>query len=668
MILRSPLERFCVSKVVNPIRLISIFSIFLSIVLFSSPAFAQWSKMTSFVATDVTSIAIDKSDSNLMFVGTGCNGQTICSTSAGLYRTQNGGQNWVLTTNQNLRQKKINDIAISGTGFNKNVYAAVEGVGLYKSTDSGLSWQVASLSASIGSLPITDYITQLVVSRSPTGTEVLFAVVTGEINPGDAGIYITSNNASSWSKVYTGTDIRKLVVAENDPNTLYISTNDGQIKQGKIVNLTQPLNTNFLQMSNSLPVSTPVIYDFMLDPSNPSIMYASVFGAGNIKGLYRGVIPANGLNVSGTTWTNTVGAPLLSNLVADASQFPTKFYGVTKEGTTSLGKFHVYTATSNTAGVTGWAKDDISFLGFNEDASALVVSNNVAYAATKSGLYSSGSSTSVTGTNIRLAAIVSPATIQIASTPATYTLTLTNTGQTAAQNVQISSTQALPIGLTFVSSNPVQTCNMDTLRKINCNVLNVPVGTFPTTVSFQVRADSQPTLATFSTTFVANITDSNINDNTSLNTSLTVGAQQTTPTASPINSSANVLGTVVSVTLVGIKKGQLPADNIVSYTIETNPQFGTLTIPGSTSVTAPYLMNSPTFTYSATTAGTERLSYYVTDASGARSVSSFVTITNRATSQGPIGGSTSSSEGSNGALHPLLMGLISLLYFVRRRK
>lgn len=97
-----------------------------------------------------------------------------------------------------------------------NIFAGLEGAGIYRSTDSGSTWTSASLS------PATTQVTAL-VRQAGTGSTALYAGTIG------GGVYTSTDNGVSWTVCsntgLTNTNVRSLVA--NSSGALFAGTDDG---------------------------------------------------------------------------------------------------------------------------------------------------------------------------------------------------------------------------------------------------------------------------------------------------------------------------------------------------------------------------------------------------------------------------------------------------------
>jgi photosystem II stability/assembly factor-like uncharacterized protein len=133
----------------------------------------------------------------------------VAFATGGLYRTEDEGQSWTSLWD-NQAAFGIGDFAITkdgktiylGTGEANNQRTSYAGTGMYKSTDSGKTWQFIGL-------PESHHISRIIID--PKDENVVWACVMGHLysqNP-ERGIYKTTDGGKTWNLVlgkdeYTG--------------------------------------------------------------------------------------------------------------------------------------------------------------------------------------------------------------------------------------------------------------------------------------------------------------------------------------------------------------------------------------------------------------------------------------------------------------------------------
>ena len=145
--------------------------------------------------------------------------------TSGVWKTDNDGATWKAVF-ENMASTSIGDVAVApsnpdivwvGTGEANIFRASMPGVGIYKSTDAGKTWQHMGLTD-------TQTISRIIVH--PTNPDIVYVAATGhEWTDNDMrGVFKTTNGGRTWTKVYfksPRTGAIDLVMDPKDPNTLY---------------------------------------------------------------------------------------------------------------------------------------------------------------------------------------------------------------------------------------------------------------------------------------------------------------------------------------------------------------------------------------------------------------------------------------------------------------
>lgn len=140
-------------------------------------------------------IVISKSNPNTMYAGFANQGfysdpyNTTFSNSSGVYKSTDGGENWIQSGTTGIAATNLNITALAVNSTDENsVYIGLRGDGLFHSTDGGVNW------TNIGN-GIAD---QTILSIALTdNNSVIYA---GTKNK---GIYKSTNNGASWTQVLT---------------------------------------------------------------------------------------------------------------------------------------------------------------------------------------------------------------------------------------------------------------------------------------------------------------------------------------------------------------------------------------------------------------------------------------------------------------------------------
>ncbi len=187
---------------------------------------ADWQQMLfGYPARGIGAIAIDPTDSNIIYVGTGevyryqgsFGGQVVRTTRGsygiGILKTTDGGATWSKSLDWSLNQETgIQRLAINPLNH-RTIYAATS-EGIYKSTDAGGTW----------SNILTIFLGEDVVINPLDTNKVL--VSCGDLGMGGTGLYRSTDAGANWSTVsgiptYLGKTLLEMYGA--NPNTVFAS-------------------------------------------------------------------------------------------------------------------------------------------------------------------------------------------------------------------------------------------------------------------------------------------------------------------------------------------------------------------------------------------------------------------------------------------------------------
>ena len=207
----------------------------------------------------ITSIAFDPTNADVVHVG---------SASGGVWKSTDGGDTWITTTDE-LPTLGVGglvvlpsdpDVVLLGTGEGAGGGSGVDGVGILKSTDAGLTWNVTSFTRPVSGShgfhhmeanPLTDTILAGATDglwRSTDAGDTWTQVRTNgqwydvKWKPGDAnrvyaakgasgatrGVYVSTDDGATWSKSGTGQPANgsihktKIALSAADPTMIYV--------------------------------------------------------------------------------------------------------------------------------------------------------------------------------------------------------------------------------------------------------------------------------------------------------------------------------------------------------------------------------------------------------------------------------------------------------------
>lgn len=246
----------------------------------------------------INCIAFHPTDPNTYFVGVA---------QGGVWKTTNNGTTWTPLTD-NLPITRISDISINPTNPNEMYISVCDfeyigfglflngrkrhthfGLGVYKTTDGGLTWVPTGLT-----FQLTNGDASLIrrVVIHPTNTNSLVAC-------GSDGLWTSNNGGTTWTKKLDSLcwDLQTDPV---NPNTLYMAT--GWVMSANQGNAAVYKSTNFGQtwtmLNTSIP-STGVVQRVKLAvaPNNSNIIYAMCVDVNfGLHGIYKSIN-------AGVNWT-----------------------------------------------------------------------------------------------------------------------------------------------------------------------------------------------------------------------------------------------------------------------------------------------------------------------------------------------------------------------------
>lgn len=174
------------------------------------------------------------------------------------YKTTDSGKNWEKIGNH-LTCAAISQIAIdklkpstvyvAASCDNDNSKNPLKGSSIFRSDDNGENWKATGLKDLL----------MLSVAIDPSDDEVLYAGTFGEM-------YHTMNGGISWTGLALNEYIRNIIIDPYNSNTIYVATNNGAYK--KVLNEWKKLN-----IGNN---PQQVIWNLVINPQNPSILYATL--------------------------------------------------------------------------------------------------------------------------------------------------------------------------------------------------------------------------------------------------------------------------------------------------------------------------------------------------------------------------------------------------------
>ncbi|MCB9016802.1 MAG: PKD domain-containing protein [Lentimicrobiaceae bacterium] len=207
----------------------------------------------------ISAIAFHPTDPNKIYIG---------APAGGLWKSDDHGLTWTSTTDvlPTLGVSSIvvdhenPDVIFMGTGDRDAGDAA--GLGVWKSTDNGLTWQPSNTgleNSTIGRLIM-----------HPTDHNLIYAATSG-------GVYKTTDNGNTWTKKVNG-NFKDIVFKPGNTDVIYA------ISGGNFFKSTDA-GESFVQGAAGLPSGNRAVV--AVSPANPEIVYVFLTNSDSFKGLYR---------------------------------------------------------------------------------------------------------------------------------------------------------------------------------------------------------------------------------------------------------------------------------------------------------------------------------------------------------------------------------------------
>lgn len=238
----------------------------------------------------IADIAVSPQDKSTWYVAVG---------SGGLWKTTNSGISWTPVFDSQSAYS-IGTVTIDpnnpevvwvGTGENVSGRHVGWGDGVYKSTDGGKSWKRMGLDRS-------EHIGKILVDRR--NSDVVFVAAEGPLwsSGGDRGLYKTTDGGETWQLVLEideNTGVTDVELDPSDPDVLYAAAYQrrrhiwsllaGGPKSG--IYKSTDNGESWRQIKKGLPRGDMGKIGLAVTPADPSIVYATIEADNKERGFYR---------------------------------------------------------------------------------------------------------------------------------------------------------------------------------------------------------------------------------------------------------------------------------------------------------------------------------------------------------------------------------------------
>lgn len=222
------------------------------------------------------------------------------ATGGGLWKTTDGGQEWLPVTDGQINSSSVGAVAVAetnpdilyiGMGETQLRGSITQGDGVYKSEDGGKKWRHLGLKE-------TQSIARIRIH--PTNPDIVFVAALGHPygDNEERGVFRSKDGGNTWQKVlYVGanTGAADLIIDKSNPKILYATTWQVYRKTWKMwgggegCRLYKSVDggDTWIDLSNNpgLPVAPLGKIGITVSPANPNRLYAIV--EANDGGVYR---------------------------------------------------------------------------------------------------------------------------------------------------------------------------------------------------------------------------------------------------------------------------------------------------------------------------------------------------------------------------------------------
>jgi photosystem II stability/assembly factor-like uncharacterized protein len=217
----------------------------------STDAGASWSQ-TGLPNATAWMVEVDPSDSNILYVALG-NGSPY---RFGVFKSVDGGVNW----SDVLPLSGVDTLWVAIDPGDPNVVLAGAAGGIYRSADSGQTWNEVHTSA--GQVPQ--------IAFDPQDSSTVYYAATGS----DGGVYKSTDAGDSWQRTGLGIPMRAVAIDPQQSNRLYAGTSNAA---GSGVYVSNDGGDSWEALNDGL-TNSKVYSALAVDPNTPDIVYAGTQG------------------------------------------------------------------------------------------------------------------------------------------------------------------------------------------------------------------------------------------------------------------------------------------------------------------------------------------------------------------------------------------------------
>jgi PKD repeat protein len=213
----------------------------------------------------INSIAFHPTNNNIIYIG---------AASGGIWKTSNGGTNWIPLGDDNAALG-VSDIIVIENGASETIYLATGdkdhsdtySIGVLKSTNGGTTWQTTGLDWTANQQRL---VYRLLID--PSNQNLLYAATSN-------GFYMTNNAGTTWTQLVT-TDFVDVEFEPANSTVLYSSDNYGKIYKS---------TNSGVSWSEIYSISGGARTELAVTADNPNVIYALAGNTINsgLKAVYK---------------------------------------------------------------------------------------------------------------------------------------------------------------------------------------------------------------------------------------------------------------------------------------------------------------------------------------------------------------------------------------------
>jgi photosystem II stability/assembly factor-like uncharacterized protein len=261
----------------------------------------------------------------------------VATASSGVWKTTNNATTWTpvfdhygsFSTGAIAIDHQNPNVLWLGTGENASQRSAGYGDGIYKSVNSGKSWQHMGLKNS-------EHIARILIH--PDDSDIVYVASQGPLwaPGGDRGLFKTTDGGKNWENVLSiseNTGITDVVMDPRDPDVLYAASYQRRRHVGILVAggpesaifKSTDGGQNWKKLSRGLPGGNLGRIALAISPQQPDVIYTLIAAEENKSGFFRS-------SDQGESWTKmsdyiVVDPQYYGEIYADPHQFD-KVYAV----------------------------------------------------------------------------------------------------------------------------------------------------------------------------------------------------------------------------------------------------------------------------------------------------------------------------------------------------